>query len=330
MGNDRIIGNYEGEEKGILLLCIASIHGNEPAGVQALELVFKMIDVEPITNPDFIFHGKIIGLKGNLPAIEKKRRFIDQELNRLWTEENVTRIKALEGHERNVEEQELIELLSEIEAQIELYQPKRVVILDLHTTAAYGGIFTLVSDKPESLRIGLEMHAPVIRKMLYGIIGTAVQYFNKSTLGVDCTSLVFESGQHNEPLSVNRAIAAIINCMRTIGCVQEGDVEYRHDDLLVEFSRELPKVANMVYRHPVKPEDDFAMRPGYRNFQDIKKGEWLANDKNGKILAQHDGLILMPLYQLQGEDGYFIIMPKTEVDKEEDLIRFYARQRASN
>ena len=31
------------------------------------------------------------------------------------------------------------------------------------------------------------------------------------------------------------------------------------------------------------------------------------SDRNGKIYASHDALILMPLYQEQGEDGFFLI-----------------------
>ena len=32
----RIIGRYEGNEPGPLFLCIGAMHGNEPAGVQAI------------------------------------------------------------------------------------------------------------------------------------------------------------------------------------------------------------------------------------------------------------------------------------------------------
>jgi len=44
---NRIIGRYDGSEKGPMLVCIGAMHGNEPAGVRAIELVLKMLDVEP-------------------------------------------------------------------------------------------------------------------------------------------------------------------------------------------------------------------------------------------------------------------------------------------
>lgn len=59
--------------------------------------------------------------------------------------------------------------------------------------------------------------------------------------------------------------------------------------------------------HAIKKGDNFVMQPGYKNFQPVKKGEILATDKNGAISAQEDGLILMPLYQKQGNDGFFLV-----------------------
>jgi len=67
------------------LICIGGIHGNEPAGVQALEQVFKMIDAEPTKNPEFKFFGTLVGLRGNVAALKKKQRYINKDLNRQWT-----------------------------------------------------------------------------------------------------------------------------------------------------------------------------------------------------------------------------------------------------
>ena len=49
------------------------------------------------------------------------------------------------------------------------------------------------------------------------------------------------------------------------------------------------------------------MKPGYRNFQRITKGEELAMDKKGPIYAPKEGMIIMPLYQNSGNDGFFLV-----------------------
>ncbi|MGK0366561.1 MAG: succinylglutamate desuccinylase [Saprospiraceae bacterium] len=307
MTKQRIIGRYRGKERGPLLIIFGGMHGNEPSGVKALELVFKMIEVEPITNLDFNFKGKIIGLRGNVRALAKQKRFINRDLNRQWTVENINKIKKSDYEDLDEEEREIRENLFIIEREIEDYNPDKIVVLDLHTTTAYGGIFGIATNDPESLRIAVELHAPVILGLLDSIKGTSLHYFSKENFKRDITSVCFEGGQHDEPLSVNRAIAAIINCFRIIGCVRAEDVENRHDSLLQEYSKNLPAVSRLVGVHSIKEGDNFVMKPGYSNFQKVKKDEILAEDCSGEIKAPKDALVLMPLYQKQGEDGFFLI-----------------------
>ena len=304
---DRIIGTYEGAEKGPLLICLGSVHGNEPAGLKALELMFKMLEAEPITNPNFIFKGKLLGLKGNLRAIKAGKRFLKKDLNRQWTVENVNRIMASNSKDLEMEELEIREIMEIVNLEIEEYQPEKIVLLDLHTTTAFGGIFTLVTDDLESLQIGVELHAPVIKGLLKGIKGTTLHYFNEKNIGIPTAAVCFESGQHQEQLSINRAIAALTNCMRTIGCVKAEDVENRHDKLLIEFSNGLPKVSQLIMTHAIEEGDRFVMRSGYKNFQRVKAGEKVADDRKGAIPIIKDGLLLMPLYQKQGGDGFFLV-----------------------
>ncbi len=307
MEQKRIIGRYTGKRKGPLFICFGGMHGNEPAGVRALEIMFKMLEVEPLSNPDFSFKGRLLGLRGNLRALEAKKRYIVKDLNRQWTPENVERVLHSPLDQLDSEDLELRENILLIRSETEDYQAEKIVVLDIHTTTAFGGIFTIATDDPESLRIAKELHAPVIMGMLKGIRGTTLHYFNDKNIGRRCIPVAFEAGQHNETLSVNRAIAAITNCMRTIGCVRPEDVENRHDKLLIEFSKNLPKVADLMYVHHIRPHEHFQMLPGFKNFQPVKKGQPLAQNQKGLIYAPTDGLILMPLYQPQGEDGFFII-----------------------
>ena len=304
---DRIIGEYTGKIHGPLVIGIGGIHGNEPAGIEALELLFKMLEVEPITNPDFQFKGRLIGLRGNLRALEKGQRFIVKDLNRQWTEAHIDWIRTADEGEMDEEDKELKSLLHVIESAVEDYQPEQIILIDFHTTTAFGGIFTISTNDPESLSIATALHAPVITGLLKGIRGTTLHYFHKNRFKVKTTAVCFESGQHDEPLSVNRAIAAMVNCLRTLGCVKQEDVEHQHDAILQAYSKGLPKVAQLITTHPIQAGDEFQMVPNYQNFQKVKAGEVLAYDKNGAIKAPTDSMVLMPLYQKQGDDGFFLI-----------------------
>ena len=306
---ERIIGRYTGTEKGTLLIAFGAMHGNEPAGVKALERIFVALENEPARNPGFQFKGRLLGLIGNVKAYEKGVRFIEKDLNRQWTPDNIVMAKSTPIDKLSPELQELKTLLQIIESEIASYQPEKIVVLDLHTTTAHGGIFTLPAEDKDSEQIALELHAPVIKGLLKGIAGTTLHYFVQDNFKPKISAVTFESGQHEEPLSVNRAIAAIINCLRTIECVKQDDVESKHDNMLKEYSAQLPKLSQLLYVHPIAPGDNFVMHPGFKNFQEISAGQILAYDKSGEIKAKEDGRILMPLYQKQGEDGFFLIRP---------------------
>ena len=304
---ERIIGRYSGAKKGPLLVCFGSIHGNEPAGVKALERLFEMLEKEPTTNPSFHFNGRLLGVRGNLQAIQKSQRYIEKDLNRQWTTANVNRIIATPTSELLAEDREIKEIIELVLEEINSYQPERLVVLDLHTTTASGGTFVVVTDDPESIQIGAQLHAPVITGLLKGIQGTTLHYFNSNNWKLPTTAVCFESGQHQEQLSINRAIAATVNCLRTIGCVDPAHIENKHDQLLQAYSKGLPKITALLTTHKIQPNDGFIMRPGYKNFQPIQKGEIVADDKKGPIVVEEDCLMLMPLYQKQGEDGFFLI-----------------------
>lgn len=303
---DRIIGRYKGRHHGDLIVAFGAMHGNEPAGVQALDMVFHMLNVEPRQNPSFDFIGQIIGVKANARAEQQNKRFLSKDLNRQWTQENVHRVMNCAIEDLQNEDLELRELIDLINKEIKDYQPRRLIVLDLHTTTA-DGIFSIATDELESIKVAKAMHAPVITGMLSGLKGTTLHYFNSTNFPCPTISVTFEAGQHNDPLSTRRAIAATINLLRSVGCVRPEDVENRHDTLLINYSQTLPKVATLLNVHSIQPEDKFEMQPGFKNFQPIEAGELLAYDRSGPIFASADASILMPLYQKQGEDGFFLI-----------------------
>ena len=51
------------------------------------------------------------------------------------------------------------------------------------------------------------------------------------------------------------------------------------------------------------------MVPGFENFDRIAKGQHLADDSSGPIMSPGKLRIFLPLYQGQGDDGYFLARP---------------------
>lgn len=308
MTPQRIIGEYSGSTQGALFFVVTSLHGNEPAGGKAVQTVLRLLQEEKIKNSNFDFAGKMVGLVANMAAKAKGLRYIDTDMNRIWTAERVKMI----DHEPNTklilsEEREIKALLHTMRSEIAAYQPNRIFVLDLHTTTAGGGIFTIVPASEASEKIGLTLFAPLITGFADLLKGTLMSFLSGDFEGLPCTTLTFESGQHDDEESVTNAVSAIINMLRAIDCVKPEDVEDKHDEQLRERAALLPKRAELMYRHAITPSDNFKMRPGFCNFQAVKKKEILADDRKGTIKAIDNGLILMPLYQKQGNDGFFLV-----------------------
>ena len=47
------------------------------------------------------------------------------------------------------------------------------------------------------------------------------------------------------------------------------------------------------------------MEPGFVNIHRTAEGTLLAREQDAEIRAPFDGYVLLPLYQKQGEDGFF-------------------------
>src|SRR6187455_746411 len=117
----RIIGRYQGEGPGPLLICIGGMHGNESAGILAIKEVLRLLEIEKDFNPGFHYKGAFVGVLGNLPAIQKGQRFVDRDLNRMILREELDRITSKSEELWTSEDRECVELVRIIEQEKKKY-----------------------------------------------------------------------------------------------------------------------------------------------------------------------------------------------------------------
>lgn len=304
---NRIIGRYKGALSGPLIVIIGAMHGNEPSGVLALQELFKRIESIKDTEHDFAFRGEIIGLIGNVQAYEAQKRYIEKDLNRSWHFHEVRRILDTPKDQLVNEDVEIFEIVSLFNKLVDPTEHEKMYVLDIHTTSSHGAVFSIASEFANSIEVGLDMCAPVILGLGNDLSGTSLHFFNEKYLKIPTTALGFESGHHDDVLSPHRALAAITNFLRSIKVIEPDVIKREHDILLTESTHHLPKRLKITYRHQVDNIDLWEMKKGYVNFQPIVKDELLAYYDGMEIKAPYDGRILMPLYQEQGQDGFFIV-----------------------
>lgn len=295
----RILGRYDGQEGGPLLLCLGGVHGNEPAGVHALQRVFEVLRK---TQPKM--RGTIVGLAGNLRALEANARYLDRDLNRAWLPERVAQIATLEdGCAETLEQRELLDTMRKLVGT----HRGEIYFLDLHTSSAEGEPFACIGDTIRNRTFARSFPVPVILGLEEQLEGALLEHLNN--LGF--ITLGFEGGEHHSSSAVDFHEAAVWCALVGAGCLDNDTLaETRRATALLERSRgDLPQWLGVRYRHAIAKEDGFRMRPGYRNFRQISKGEIVAEDHaQGEIKAYYNSRILLPLYQGKGDDGFFLAL----------------------
>lgn len=289
----RIIGTYETGKEGPLLFVSAGIHGNEPSGVKALEKVFKILKEE---KPEI--SGKIVGVRGNRAALEKKVRYIDEDLNRTWTEENV----KSEVTDTN-EKREMFAIIETLEKHSEGRETQRY-FLDCHTTSSDSLPYISVQDVSNNDTWAHRFPVYIIRGFSDIVFGCIDHYLSRSGI----TGFVFEGGQHESKDAIDYHEGMIwLALAHACNLDLKSLTEYPKAVEKVQAQKEHQKTFEIIHRHSLEDGDQFEMQAGYENFQAIRKGEFLATHNGKKVLSTWDAFIFMPLYQAQGNDGFFVV-----------------------
>jgi succinylglutamate desuccinylase len=294
----RELGRSVGRQPGPTLICLGGLHGNEPAGVLAIHRILRSLSSRAET-----LSGEFVGLVGNRQALASRRRFIDHDLNRAWNPERLARLLKSPGM-GEAEDREQLELDATIQRILD-EAPGRVFLLDLHTFSGPGSAFAILDDTLPNREMAMDFPVPLVLGLEEELSGTLASHLTAQ--GV--TVLGFESGQHDDPDSVDGAESAIWLALDSCGLL-EGESRRRAENarnFLKERSASSVGIVEVLYRHPIDSLNGFAVVPGFESFQSVVEGQLLGKGSDGAILAPRPAMLLMPLYQDQGEDGFFLV-----------------------
>ncbi|MXX78189.1 MAG: hypothetical protein F4Z33_04235 [Gemmatimonadales bacterium] len=307
----RRVGAYRGAEPGPLVLCIAALHGNEPAGMIALERVF-----DELSRTGLPMRGDLVGLCGNLQALGAGTRFVDEDLNRVWQRERVDAVLEslnadgssgdgdrfpMVGSAELVEQRDLLAAIREESRRAR----GAIHVLDLHTTSSESAPFATVGDTLQNRELALRLPVPLVLGLEEQIDGAMLQYFDR----LGWRSIGIEGGQHAAESSIEAHEDVVWIMLETLGLI-EAESSSAPDDRRARLARQaegLPRVVDVRYRHVVSEEDGFRMHSGFRNFDPVQAGDEVGADRAGPVRAAFAGRLFLPLYQRQGDDGFFLV-----------------------
>jgi succinylglutamate desuccinylase len=293
---ERRIGRIRGDAAGPTLIVTAAIHGNETAGITAARRLLARLDAHRTE-----VRGELVVLAGNLAAIAAGKRHVVKDLNRVWTTEKVDALRGRDASTDDSEDAEQRALLAEIDRAIDGARGS-VFHVDLHTTSAAGHPFGIYdADAQESFALAFPL--TTIRGLAAALAGVLSSYLDER--GV--IALAVEGGQHADPATIDHLAATLTIALVAAGLVDESAMPGL-DEARAHLDRvrgEIPRAMKVVARYAIVPSDAFVMAPGFANIAPVVRGQLLAKDARGAIHAPADGYVILPLYQGQGDDGFF-------------------------
>jgi len=288
--DDRTIAALRGTAPGPTLIIVAGIHGNEQAGIAAARGALAALPADAI-------RGEIVALIGNRRAVAAGRRQIARDLNRMWTDPEIARARAGGG---DPEHGELAELAAAIDAAIARARGP-VHLIDLHTTSAPGVPFAVVGPTAVHRRFAEAFQLPGVIGLEQALVGVMTAHYGR----LGCVTLAIEGGQHTTPVAQDNLAAVVAIALEASGVIAEVASAAAARAHLAAARGALPAMIEVVVRHAVRPEHGFRMVPGFANLEITSAGALLAHDASGEIRAPFDGVLLLPLYQPDGDDGFF-------------------------
>lgn len=301
-GTERIRWTVPGNEEGPVMVVFAGIHGNETAGIHAIDSVASDL----VQSGDEL-NGSIYSITGNMRALELGVRYIDTDLNRLWENGfDRSQYSSTGTADHTVEYKESLEIKGAVEWILEKHSAKasRFIFVDLHTTSAESCAFILINDTLANRWLARKFPVPQILGFEENIQGTLLSYINN----IGHMSLGFEAGAHSNEASVERSKAFLWLVMHWLDIRRLSDPEVTLCEQQLDIHPDVPdSYYEVAYHKIVEDPLKFEMKRGFQNFDIIEEGTLLAVENGEEIKAPVSGRIFMPLYQKKGHDGFLII-----------------------
>nr|WP_299383141.1 succinylglutamate desuccinylase/aspartoacylase family protein [Allomuricauda sp.] len=294
---ERIIGHLKGKLPGPTVVFFAGIHGNEPAGVFALKQVIRELKLQQTP-----INGEFYAIAGNLPALEKNVRFVEKDLNRIWSHELFEK-SGPNTENLSVDEREMYQLYQLLSEILEQNQGP-FYFIDLHTTSSDTSPFMVLNDSLLNRKFASHYPLPIILGIEEYLIGALLSYINE--LGY--VSLGYEGGQHDDIVAIKNCIDFVKFTLGITELVSYDATALAHiKQEILESGEVSSKFYEIYYQYEIEQGSDFEMQPGFANFQKIPRGTELALDNGNKLVTSKKRQIFMPLYQELGSEGFYYI-----------------------
>ena len=235
---------------------IAGIHGNEICGIKAFEELIPKLKIN---------FGKVNFVYGNIKAIEKNKRQIDVNLNRVFRPD-----KELSKKEKESYEYQRAKKLKKILNQSD-------VLLDIHSSRNTKSVpFAIIASK--NFYLAKKMPFKIVSsdwdKIEPGGTDDYMSRQNKINICAEC-------GYNLDPKSIYRAKKIILTFLQLMGNITPTIKLKNHKQKSIK--------AYYVYHNKNKY---FRLAKKFKDFEKIKKNTLIGFDGKEKIYCHNDSYII--------------------------------------
>lgn len=288
--------------KDIVLSC--GVHGNETAPIEICDdLVRDILTGKKVVKQRTLF------LFGNLPAMDIAERFVEENMNRLFSGEHNNLAPGQKMNDERRRAKQLEEAVKHFYLDIEIQQQRERFHYDLHTAIRASkndkfAVYPFLNGKAwDKYQLQILLACGVNTILLSGSPTTTFSYYSSNEFNAHAFTVelgkVMPFGQNNM-----RNFREVMATLTALVCGEDLKLKnYCSDDFLIY------KVNQVIDKQQADFELNFALETP--NFSDFPKNHLLAFESGMEYRAQYDGeAIVFPNASVEiGQRALLTVIP---------------------
>lgn len=261
----------------IALCIIGATHGDEPAGVHALQKISQHIK-----DQEWVLNGvDVFGLVGNPDAYEKRVRFIDHNLNRMF--QDVLLNDSTNISLEVVRAREIKKIFDELKNSYE-----KVYIIDVHSVSMSDLQMAVYLKNDILSKEILERISPIALRFAFdeqSVPGST----SECAMNTQCIGFAIEAGSHTSSNASLVALDIIERFIDDLSGFVKKTVSYKDRPQYVPGEKRTYTTLERII-----PENNFRFTIQQASELFLPQGTVFGENNNGKVVAVQDCFMMIP------------------------------------
>lgn len=257
------------QKKGKKVIVMGSVHGNERIGAEILKKLKKILTKENIK-------GEIHLILGNPQAYKRNKRFIDEDLNRLFGENHHKLYKSANPNYEQNRAMAIGDIIKDTD-----------FLLDIHSTIKPSVPFLYMENDAKHRNLapifGTKFVVMQNKKFRPQELTSSTDSFVDNHGGIGIT---YESGWYKDFSGLDTVFGNVLKFLNAVGSIDMAGRTAHRKSAKTKYLE--------VYDKIIPQKNMFTFSKDYENFDFVKAGSSLAKDGDTIVKVKMDSYIIFP------------------------------------